>query len=105
MSDNQDALRCAGWCDEHSSGAYRTSAEAAAHIRRLVAENEVLEPESDAAMTRPSGASVRILCESEPKAKSPSSRSQRGERQANLIEETTGSQGGAATASRLAFRA
>lgn len=34
-----EALRLADWCDANSSGAYRTSSEAAAELRRLHAEN------------------------------------------------------------------
>lgn len=57
MTNNQDALRCAGWCDEHSSGAYRTSAEAAAHIRRLVEDNEAKD-----ALLRQAWAVIRGQC-------------------------------------------
>jgi hypothetical protein len=37
--DKPEALRLADWCEAHSSGVYRPSAEAAAELRRLVAEN------------------------------------------------------------------
>ena len=35
MSKQPKALRLADWCDAHSSGDYRPSAEAAAELRRL----------------------------------------------------------------------
>lgn len=37
-----EALRLADWCDEHSSGIYRPSAQATAELRRQHAENETL---------------------------------------------------------------
>jgi hypothetical protein len=48
MSKQPEALRLADWCDAHSSGVYRPSAEAAAELRRLHALNvelvEALRP-------------------------------------------------------------
>jgi hypothetical protein len=42
--NESNALRLADWCDAHSSGVYRPSAEAAAELRRLSALNaELLE--------------------------------------------------------------
>lgn len=35
--DKPEALRLADWCEAHSSGIYRPSAEAAAELRRLAA--------------------------------------------------------------------
>ena len=37
MSTKSEALRLADWCEAHSSGIYRPSAEAAAELRRLYA--------------------------------------------------------------------
>lgn len=37
-----EALRLADWCDQNSSGAYRTSAEAASELRRLHKVNQEL---------------------------------------------------------------
>jgi hypothetical protein len=42
MTTQSEALRLADWCDANSSGIYRPSAEAAAELRRLHAENERL---------------------------------------------------------------
>ena len=43
MDTQPEALRLADWCDANSSGIYRPSAEAAAELRRLHAENETLK--------------------------------------------------------------
>lgn len=43
MTEQPEALRLADWCDAHSSGIYRPSAEAAAELRRLNSEVEMLK--------------------------------------------------------------